>query len=163
MGSRAPCLCVNIALKWVPVAPKAAILTQPPAWLVGCLPRLPRKRVCKRVFPGVVQFDLPIGVTLNQSCVREPSVTQAAIGCSGKDLASWGGSTILSCDWCIIIFFPSGCPKDLILSSFMRCSLNFSNRYPYFFLLFTFLCTMCCGDNSTHKNQGYLVCILTSS
>lgn len=33
--------------------------------------------------PGVVQLDLPIGAILNQSCVREQSVTQAAIGCHG--------------------------------------------------------------------------------
>lgn len=35
---------------------------------------------------GVVQFDLPTGTTLNQSCVRQPSGTQAAIGCPVEDL-----------------------------------------------------------------------------
>lgn len=36
------------------------------------------------VFHGVVEFDLPIGTTLNQSCGRVPSGTQAAIGCHGE-------------------------------------------------------------------------------
>lgn len=31
----------------------------------------------------MVQLDLLIGATLSQSCVREQSVTQAAIGCQG--------------------------------------------------------------------------------
>lgn len=77
-GSRALCSCVNIALKWVPVAPKPAIFRQPPAWLAGRLIRLPRERVW--VFPGVIQFSLRIGTSQSQWCVRGPSALQSAIG-----------------------------------------------------------------------------------
>lgn len=40
------------------------------------------------MFPGEAQFDLPIGIALSQSRVREPSGTQAAKGCQGEELVN---------------------------------------------------------------------------
>lgn len=86
MGSGAPCLCVNIDRKWACGSRTcnfdAAFSST--SWVFAAV----AKGTGVRVFPGVVQFDFPIGTTLNQSCVREPSGAQAAIGCPGELIQS---------------------------------------------------------------------------